>query len=289
MHPGELAIDAMLVHRLVGAQFARYAELAIRPVSSTGTVNAIYRLGHELCVRLPRLAAWEAELVRECDLLPRLAGRLPVQIPEVVGVGRPAGTYPFAWGIHRWIDGEPYADELVEDEAAAARDLAGFVADLRRIEVDPGAPRAGREPLRALDGVTRAASEAAGDLIDVAAAVAAWERALEAPAWDGSPAWIHGDLLRPNLLVRDGRLAAVIDFGATGVGDPATDLVAAWSVFGPVGREVFREALEPDDATWARARGIALHQAALIVPYYSASNPAFAAEAIRTIEQVVAD
>ena len=131
--------------------------------------------------------------------------------------------------------------------------------------------------------------ESARGVIDGDAAVAAWERALRAPAWAGSPVWIHSDLLRPNVLVRDGRVCAVIDFGGVGVGDPAADVIAAWSVFGRAGRGVFRAALEVDDGTWERARGFALHQAALIVPYYGETNPGFAASARRTIEEVLAD
>lgn len=128
----------------------------------------------------------------------------------------------------------------------------------------------------------------AGDL-DSDAAVAAWEGALQAPAWTGAPEWVHCDLLRPNLLVRDGRLRAVIDFGGVGVGDPAADVIAAWSVFGQTGRGVFHGALEVDDGTWHRARGYALHQAALIIPYYAETNPGFVAPARRTVEEILAD
>ena len=136
--------------------------------------------------------------------------------------------------------------------------------------------------------MTRAAIAAAAGAIDAAAVAAAWERALEAPVWDGAATWIHGDLLRPNLLVRDGRLHAVIDFGGAGAGDPATDVIAAWAVFGPAGRAAFRAALAVDDGAWERARGIALHQAVMIVPYYAETNPAFVTLAQRTIAQILA-
>jgi aminoglycoside phosphotransferase (APT) family kinase protein len=288
MHDDEVDIDAGLVGRLVAEQFPHLADLPITEVRSTGTVNAIYRLGDRLCARLPRVAEWAPDLDREWRWLPELAPRLPLRVPEPVGRGRPGGSYPFSWAIYGWIDGQPYADELVDDERRAAEDLARFVVDLRRI--DPvGAPRGGRRPLRELDAVTREVIESARGVIDGDAAVAAWERALRAPAWAGSPVWIHSDLLRPNVLVRDGRVCAVIDFGGVGVGDPAADVIAAWSVFGRAGRGVFRAALEVDDGTWERARGFALHQAALIVPYYGETNPGFAASARRTIEEVLAD
>ncbi len=161
--------------------------------------------------------------------------------------------------------------------------------ELRAIEASDGAPRGGRRPLRELDAETRAAIDASAGLIDRDAAIAAWERALEAPGWSGAPVWVHADLLRPNVLVRDGRVCGVIDFGSVGVGDPAADVIAAWSVLGRPGRAAFRDALGAGNATWERARGFALHQAALIVPYYRETNPDFVALARRTIEQILAD
>jgi aminoglycoside phosphotransferase (APT) family kinase protein len=289
MHEGEVDIDESLVAHLVATQFPQLADLPIRAVASTGTVNSIYRLGDHLCVRLPRVDSWAADLEKEVTWLPKLAPCLSLRVPKVVGIGHPASScYPFPWAIYRWIDGHPYREELVHDERQAAEDLAQFVAELRRI--DPhGAPRGGRKPLRELEAATRAAIEASGSVIDGDAAAAAWEHALEVPAWDGTPVWIHTDLLRPNVLVDRGRLGAVIDFGSVGIGDPAADLIAAWSVFGPIGRAAFRHALDVDDGTWNRARGYALHQAALIIPYYSETNPRFAALAKRTIEEILAD
>ena len=289
MHAGEVDIDASLVRRLVAAQFPRWAGLPVRAVRSTATVNAIYRLGDDLYVRLPRVREWARDLEKEWRWLPKLAPHLSLRVPEPVEVGRPAGSYPFPWAVYRWIEGRPYADDLVDDEHQAARDLARFVSGLRRIDPVAGAPRGGRRPLRELDGVTRGALESSGGVIDGPAATAAWERALEAPAWSGTPVWVHADLLRPNLLVREGRLCAVIDFGGAGVGDPASDVVPAWSVFGRAGREAFRDALGVDDETWNRARGYALHQAAMIIPYYPETNPAFVALAKRTVEEILTD
>jgi aminoglycoside phosphotransferase (APT) family kinase protein len=288
MHAGEADIDAALVARLVAEQFPELAELPVRAVESTGTVNAIYRLGDDLCARLPRVASGATDLEREWTWLPQLAPRLSLRVPEPAAQGRPAHGYPFPWAIYRWLDGQPYRDDLVHDECEAARDLAQFVAELR--QGDPhGAPRAGRRPLRELDTVTRAAIEAARGLIDGDAAGAAWASVLDAPPWDGAPVWIHTDLLRPNLLVAGGRLAAVIDFGGVGAGDLAADVIAAWSVFGPLGRATYRAALGLDEGTWRRARGYALHQTLLIIPYYVATNPGFVALARRTLEQVLAD
>lgn len=292
LHDGELPIDDALVSRLVASQFPDLSHLRVRAYPSTGTVNAIYRLGDALSARLPRLPRWAAELEREVAWLPMLAPRLSLKVPEPVAIGRPTREYPCAWAVYRWLDGVAYTDDAVADERAAADALARFVRELGAL--DPtGGPPAGRAPLSDLDADTRAAIEAARPFIDADAAHEAWSRALAAPPWGGAPSWIHGDLMRLNLLVVAGRLDAAIDFGAVGVGDPAMDLVAAWSVFGAEGRAAFRTALRDDpriDAgTWARARGYALHQAALIVPYYAASNPAFAAEGARIVAEVVGE
>ena len=288
LHEGEVDIDLERVGRLVAAQFPQLASLPIRAVASTGTVNAIYRLGDRFCLRLPRLEKWAPILDKEVCWLPKLAPSLSLRVPDPVARGEPGSGYPFAWALYSWIDGQPYRDHLVHDECEAADDLARFVTELRR--VDPaGAPRGGRRPLRDLDSLTRRAIEASGDVIDSSAATAAWESALAAPAWNGAPVWIHADLLMPNLLVEDGRLCAVIDFGAMGVGDPAADVIPAWSVFGQLGRAAFRRALDVDDATWHRSRGYALHQAVLIIPYYYETNPRFVALAKRTVDEVIAD
>jgi len=289
MHDGEVDIDAELVGRLVAAQFPDLTDLPVSGFKSTGTVNAIYRIGDHLYARLPRVQKWAQGLDRECHWLPKLAPRLSLQVPKLLGKGHPSSSYPFSWAIYGWIDGQPYADELVDGQDQAAKDLAQFVVELRRIDPVVGAPSAGRKPLRELDAVTREAIESADGAIDSDAAIAAWERALEAPAWEGTPVWIHTDLLRPNLLVRGGRLRAVIDFGGVGVGDPAADVIAAWSVFSHTGRGSFRGALDVDDAIWNRARGFALHQAAMIIPYYTETNPRFAAMAKRTVEEVLTD
>lgn len=292
MHDGEHPIDEVRVARLLAELMPEFAGLRVRAVHSTGTVNALFRLGDRLVARLPRLPRFAAALDRELAWLPRLAAKVSLRLPEPVAIGRPTGTFPHVWAVYRWLDGAAYGDVVVADERAAARTLARFVRELRAL--DPaGGPPAGRAPLRELDARTRAAVDDADGAIDVDAALACWGRALDAPPWDGVPTWIHGDLMRPNLLVRGGRLDAAIDFGATGVGDPAMDLVAAWSVFGPAGRAAFRDALASDGlldgGAWARARGYALHQAVLIVPYYVESNPAFAAEAVRIVAAVLAD
>src|SRR5215218_8101908 len=136
MHAGE--VDVELVRALVAEQFPELGHLPVRRVQSTGTVNAIFRLGDDLCARLPRMAKWAQDLEREWRWLPRLAPRLSLRVPEPVGRGRPAGGYPFAWAIYAWIDGEPYAEQLVDDERRAAEDLGRFVTALRAVAPEAG-------------------------------------------------------------------------------------------------------------------------------------------------------
>ena len=288
MHEGEIDINIALVRRLLREQFPALAERQISLVQSAGTVNAIYRLGDDLCVRLPRLERWGEGIDNEWIWLPKLASQLSLNIPKAIVLGKPAQGYPCSWAVYDWIEGAPYQDDLISDERQAAHDLVNFILELRSAD-QGGAPRGGRRPLRELDAATRSAIESSRGVIDTETVSAAWARLLETAPWNGELVWIHGDLLKSNLLVQDGRLCAVIDFGGVGIGDPAADVVPAWSVFNAVGREVFRQALDVDDDTWARARGYALQQALMIIPYYPKTNPEFVTMAKRTVNEVLAD
>ena len=289
MHEGEVDIDVELVHRLLVTQFPGWSGLPVDAVPSTGTVNAIYRLGHDMCVRLPRVQEWADDLLKELQWLPVLAPHLPLAVPAPVAAGEPGSGYPFRWAIYRWYEGRTFALDRVADEHQAAADLAHFVRELRRVDASGGPPSRRDRPLRVRDAETRSAIESLPASIDTEAVTAAWEASLRLPEWDGSPVWTHGDLLPPNLLVENGRLSAVLDFGNVGVGDPAVDVIPAWSVFSAEGRHAFRAALGVDDPTWARGRAFALHQALLIIPYYPATNPGFVAMATRTVQEALAD
>ncbi|WP_299425259.1 aminoglycoside phosphotransferase family protein [uncultured Meiothermus sp.] len=285
MHQGEIDIDAARVKRLLAEQFPDLDAGSLALVRSTGSVNAVYRLERDLYVRLPRLEKWAASLEHEWNWLPKLSPHISLKIPQPLARGKPTSWYPFPWAIYRWIEGSTYQDGLIDDERQAARDLAQFILELRSIAI-LGAPRGGRPPLIELDAATRSAIETSGAEVDAEAVLAVWTHSLESTPWDGKPEWIHTDLLKPNLLVEGGRLCAVIDFGGAGIGDPAADVVPAWSVFGQLGRETFRQVLDVDDDTWIRARGYALHQALLIIPYYLKTNPEFVAMAKRTVEEI---
>jgi aminoglycoside phosphotransferase (APT) family kinase protein len=286
MHAHELHTDVALVRRLLESQFPEWAALPVERISTSGTVNALYRLGDGMVVRLPRTDWGIGAVDRELRWLPRLAPLLPVEIPVPLARGAPAEGYPWKWGIYPWLEGESPA----AGEDALARDLARFVAALHGIEF-AGGPPAGRGAalLVSWDESTRAALAALEGTIDTDAATAVWDAALRIPGWSAPPVWTHGDLMPANLLVRDGRLTGVIDWGGFGVGDPAVDLMPAWNLLGAAGRDVFRGELRVDDATWARGRGWALCTGLVALPYYEETNPELAENARYRIGEVLAD
>ena len=289
LHADELDIDAALVRRLLAAQFPQWAALPTERVPSGGTDNALYRLGDDLVVRLP-LAEWAANgLDKELMWLPRLAPMLPVAIPVVLGTGEPAEGYPLPWAVYRWLDGETPTIDRIPDPGLLATDLAAFIAALQRIDPASGPPAYRGGPLDTQDAGTRASLDELEGVIDTDAAAAAWDQALQAPVWPGSPVWMHSDLMPGNLLVRDGRLSAVLDFSTVGVGDPACDLIVAWYLLPAPAREVFRAALGVDDATWARGRGWALSLALGALSYFRDTNLAMVADARQAISAVLAD
>jgi aminoglycoside phosphotransferase (APT) family kinase protein len=294
MHEGEVATDAALVRRLLAAQHPQWAALPIERVASAGTDNALYRLGDELVVRMPRIDWAVAQVAKEQRWLPWLAPRLPLAIPAPLAQGAPGEGYPWPWSVYRWLDGETATLDRVADPIETARDLAGFVAALHGIDASDG-PRFGAHngfrgvALDKRDSYTRTALAKLHGEIDVDAATAAWDDALRAPTWNGPGVWLHGDLQSGNLLATRGRLSAVIDFGCLGVGDPACDVMAAWLYLPREARATFREALAADDATWARARGWALSVSLVALPYYRDTNPVLAGISRRAIGEVLAN
>jgi aminoglycoside phosphotransferase (APT) family kinase protein len=295
MHPDELDIDSSLVRRLLAAQLPGWADLPLEPLVSSGSDNAMYRLGRDKLVRLPRrVGRTEESLDKEIEWLPRLAPLLPLEIPVPLAKGTPGEGYPCRWAVYGWLDGETATVENVVDSRWAVEDLAGFVAALQAVDV-AGAPVAGEHnflrgvPLaRRDDGVRSAIAALAGE-VDGPGVTAAWEAALEAPGWEGPPVLIHGDLSDGNLLARSGRFSGVIDWGGIAAADPACDLMVAWSFLPRDARERFRAALAVDDATWARARGWALSVALIALPYYWETNPVRVTVSLRRVEQVLGD
>jgi aminoglycoside phosphotransferase (APT) family kinase protein len=285
MHVDEVEIDDSLVRRLLVDQFPEWADLPLKRVEPAGTVNAIFRLGDRLALRLPRRKGPTKPGGKELDWLPKLAPLLPLEIPVPVAQGQPGAEYPWFWDVHTWVDGETATVNEI-DAIQAAHDLAAFISALRQVDPTEAPPGRGvplserdhefRHWLARFDGDRRVRSE--------------WERALAAPAWDGPPVWHHGDLDVRNWLLRNGRISGVIDWGSMGVGDPACDVMVAWKLRAAVARDAFRAALRVDDATWDRARGWVVSQAVAALAYYTPeNNPSLYNEAQSWLELVLSE
>jgi aminoglycoside phosphotransferase (APT) family kinase protein len=239
------------------------------------------RLGDDLVVRLPRRSARITTIELEQRWLPFLAPQLPLPVPVPVGFGRPSADFPVGWSVLRWLDG----DHEFTDLPGCATQLATFLAALWKVKT-AGAPagyRGGR-PTNWTEAV-----EAALRDFDVPGGAALWKASLELPSWDGPPVWTHGDLLPTNLLASGGRLAAVLDFGCAGVGDPACDLMAAWTLFDDESRAVFRAGLDVDDATWERGRAWAFAFGMSAWHYYPVRNPPFSLLGRTTVNRTLTD
>lgn len=289
MHDDEVQTSVDLVRRLLVDQAPQWADLPLVLVESYGTDHDIYRLGDTMCVRLPRIAWAAGQAAKEGEWLPRLAPHLPLAVPVQLLLGVPSAGYPFAWSVCRWLPGAN-ASRGLDDLELAAVDLAAFIGDLRAVPITdaPVRPVSARgAPLAELDRTVVQSIERLGNRIDTDAARSSWAQSLGAPAWVEQGAWVHGDLLPGNLLVVDGRLSAVIDFGGLAVGDPACDLQPAWNVFSGTSRDRFRAELGVDDGAWLRGRGWALAQAVVALAYYWDTNPGIVRQALHAVHQVL--
>lgn len=287
-----IEIDATMVKRLICTQFPQWAELPVVPVENGGWDNRTFHLGDRMSVRLPSAPGYVAQVAKEHRWLPALQPHLPLPIPVPLGLGAPGAGYPWPWSIYGWLDGEPARTDRIDDLRRFAVDLAQFLVALRGIDARDG-PVAGAHnfhrggSLAIYDGQTRQSITTLAGEIDVAAVTAVWDTAL-ATSWQGAPAWVHGDVAASNLLVKDGRLSAVIDFGCTGVGDPSCDLVVAYTFLDQTNRAAFRAAIALDEATWERARGWAVWKALITLVQHS-DNPGDTKNALQVIREVLAD
>ena len=293
MSSEEVTIDASLVHRLITAQFPEWAELPVRPVEQGGWDNRTFHLGDEMSVRLPSAERYVSQLEKEQRWLPRMSPLLPLPIPEPVAIGEPGEEYPWQWSVYRWIDGVTAAPGRIADMPQFAASLAWFLVELQRIDATGGPPPGSHNffrggPLATYDQETRRAIAALAGRFDEMAVTAVWERALES-TWQGAPVWVHGDVSPGNLLVKDGQLSAVIDFGGLGVGDPACDLAIAWAFFRGESRDAFRSAHLLDDETWARSRGWALWKALIVMAGIARTNAIEASDYPFTVNEILND
>jgi aminoglycoside phosphotransferase (APT) family kinase protein len=288
MHDNEVHTDAALVRHLLASQYPEWANLPIERVASAGTDNAMYRVGDELAARLPRIDWAVGNVAKEQRWLPVLAPHLPLSVPLVVAAGEPDPAFPYPWSVVQWLPGETATLDRLDDPVDAARTLAGFVRALQTCD-----PTGGPSHYRALPVRTRTEDlyedvAALRGEVDRDAVLAAWERVLEAPDHDGPPVWFHGDLSYLNLLAHDGKMASVIDWGTCAVGDPAIEMIVAWSLFPPDARAAYRNALDVDDATWLRGQGWVL-QSVGGINYYRGTNPLLVDIIVRGIEAVLAE
>lgn len=263
-----IEITVSLATELVSGQFPEWAHLKVQPVDVSGWDNITFRLGDDMSIRLPSAKRYEAQIEKEQKWLPELAPFLSVPIPRPIAMGQPSKKYPWHWSINQWIDGTS-ANILNIDESCLsliASSLAQFLKELHKIDTH-GSPMAGPHNFYRgdspviYDSETRSAIDHLRDYyIDAQEVIPIWEKAISTK-WTHNPVWVHGDLSDGNILIKDSKLAAIIDFGCIGVGDPACDLVIAWNFLTNESRKIFRNCLGLDPNTWARARGWALWKA----------------------------
>ncbi|MGA8117731.1 MAG: aminoglycoside phosphotransferase family protein [Actinocatenispora sp.] len=290
---GRAGIDTDLVRRLIATQFPQWSDLPVRPVEVDGWDNRTYRLGDEMTVRLPTAEWYVPAVAKEDRWLPVLAPELPLPIPVPLAKGEPGEGYPYHWSVRRWLDGETASLDRIGDLPGFAVSVAEFILALQRVDTTDGPPAGAHSfyrgaPPAHYDDETRRSLRALTGRIDTDRATAVWDAALK-NTWDRPPLWFHGDIAHGNLLLRNGQLAAVLDFGTSGVGDPACDLVIAWTLFTGESREVFRAAVAQDPGTWARARGWALWKALIGLAADIDSDEENAAVNRRVIDAVLAD
>ncbi|MCK3778557.1 aminoglycoside phosphotransferase family protein [Ensifer sesbaniae] len=289
----ELVIDASLVRRLIATQFPQWSDLEVRPVEPGGWDNRTFRLGDRMTVRLPSAEHYVAQVEKEHHWLPRLAPHLPLPIPVPLAKGTPGEGFPWRWSVYRWLPGETLAVERVTDLRDVAKDLTRFLRAMRQADT-AGGPLPGDHnfhrggPPGFYDAQTRQALTLLEGEVDTAAAREAWEAALAAP-FEGIPVWFHGDIAWGNLLVDHGRLSAVIDFGTSGVGDPACDLAIAWTFFHGESRDVFRDGMALDRGAWARGRGWTLWKALIVLAGMTGAPASERAKQRAVIEDVLMD
>lgn len=276
MKSPKININTALVQKLITTQFPEWGDFPIKPVELSGWDNRTFHLGDHMTVRLPSDASYASQVEKEQQWLPKLAPYLPLPIPRPLAIGKPSEDYPWPWSVYQWLEGKTASLETISDLSAFALKLAEFLKALQKID-STGGPMAGPQnfyrggSLKIYDQETREAIKKLDPAMDSKRITEIWNRALDSE-WNQSPVWIHGDIAVGNLLVNNGELSAVIDFGQLGVGDPACDLVIAWTLFRDKSREVFKQAMSLDEQTWERARGWALWKALIVYTALPGSN-----------------
>lgn len=294
MHDDELDVPTGVVRGLIAAQFPEWAGLPVERVPSTGTVNAIFRVGERLAARFP-LRAGDAREVRgwlaaEAAAARELVGRTRFPVPEPIALGAPGPGYPLPWSVQTWLPGRTADERDPAGSVDFARDVAEFILGVRALDTRgrtfAGAGRGG--DLRAHDGWVEDCLARSGALLDVPALRRLWCRLRDLPR-TAPDVMTHGDLMPGNVLVADGRLAGVLDIGGLGAADPALDLVGAWHLLDPGPRQVLRDTLRCDDLSWDRGKAWAFEQSLGLVEYYARTNPVMSRTGRRTLTRLLTD
>ncbi|GGE55756.1 aminoglycoside phosphotransferase family protein [Priestia taiwanensis] len=288
-----IKIDSALVTKLINEQFQEWAHLEIKPVKLDGHDNRTFHLGNNMSVRLPSASGYVPQVKKEQKWLPILAQKLSVPISSPIAKGEPNEEYPFPWSINKWLDGETVTRENVKDLNQFAKDLGEFLIELQSIDASEG-PVAGAHnfyrgaPLSVYDHESRNAIEKNRDVFDKVILTKLWDLSLDSK-WEREPVWLHGDIAVGNILVQNGKLSAVIDFGILGVGDPSCDAAMAWTFFDNESRTVFKDVLKMDERTWNRARGWALWKALITYEEHKNDDIIKSKEAYNVILTIVED
>lgn len=286
-----LDINVHIVERLIAQQYPEWSYLEIKPVEESGHDNRTFHLGEQMSVRLPSAEHYVPQVEKEHKWLPFLAKSLTLPISTPLAKGKPNDEYPYPWSVYQWIEGDTLKHQNIDNLHQLAKDLAAFLKELQAINPS-GGPLAGKHnfyrggDISVYDQQSRKAIENNGDIFNANLLLDIWNLALQS-AWERDPVWVHGDVAPGNILVKDGKLTAVIDFGVLGVGDPSCDLVMAWTFFDKESRSTFKNMLEVDEGTWNRARGWALWKALITYDEHTDSNKERAAEAYRTIQIIL--
>ena len=262
-----LEITPALARNLIAGQFPEYAHLPITSVEKQGHDNRTYRLGNDMLIRMPTAESYALKVPKEQALLPQLAPHLTVHIPVPIQMGVPSKEYPYLFSLYKWLEGKSL-NLLVLDESSLeqlAFDLGKFLKELQSIKSVDGPPPGQHNWWRGdhpsvYDKGTREQIAKLSSLIEEDKALNLWERACKTK-WNNLPVWIHGDFAVGNILLKEGRLSAIIDFGGMGLGDPACDLVIAWTFLKGKARHIFIKEMQLDEETWLRAKAWALWKA----------------------------
>lgn len=295
MHEGQLTVTVDVVSQLVANQFPEWAALSVSRMRSAGTVNAIFRVGHQLAARFPLVPVQDVDATRrwlasEAEATRELAAHTSFPVPEPVAIGEPGYGYPLPWSMQSWLAGTTASERDPSQSEAFAHDLAHFITEMRAIDVRgrifSGEGRGG--DLTAHAEWMELSFERSQALFDVPRLRRIWARLQELPR-ESEDAMTHGDLVPGNVLVRDGRLAGILDAGGFGPADPALDLVSAWHLLDAERREILREDLRCGDLEWERGKAWAFEQAMGLAWYYLKTNPTMSHLGRRTIERIVGD